>query len=76
MADELKDPTADEESHTPLPVEEDYHQGGDDGRDPDEMSEVVERMIVIGAITIDPALDPAVSIVRVVLLWLRRTRHR
>jgi hypothetical protein len=31
---------------------------------------------VIGAITIDPALDPAVSIVRVVLLWLRRTRHR
>ncbi len=75
MADELEDPTADEESHTPLPVEENHHQRGDDRRDTDEMSEVVERVIVIGAIAIDPALDAAGSIGRTVLLWLRRIRH-
>ena len=81
MADELKDPATDEETRTPLPVEEDDHERGDDGGDSYEMGEVVERVVVVSAVAIDPFADGAGSIRRwwcskpnmssIVAIWLR-----
>ncbi len=57
VTDELQDPATDKQPEAPLPVEEDHHQGSDDGGDPYEMGQVVERMVVIGSIAVDPTVD-------------------
>lgn len=70
VTDELQDPAADKQPHAPLPVEKDHHQRDDDGGDPYEVGQVVERMVVIGSIAVDPAIDASSA-----LGWLVLYRH-
>ncbi len=56
MSDELKNPSTDEESQAPLPIEENHHQGCHDGRNPDDMRGMIHGVFVISMVAVYPAL--------------------
>ena len=56
MANELKHPANDEQSQRPSPFEEEQRPRDRNHRDADDMTELVQRMLVLGFVIVDEGI--------------------